>query len=150
MAVISCPICGENISVDDLYGIYICPECGGRFNAEDTEEIEEADEQDFEEAHKYNGGLLKTIIFIILIVLLIKWISGPKWTLFICGDLQNPPYRYECNNNALILENKYKNLDQCFQAGNNYLNSYSGFECGYKCKVDKDFGLWVCKKINEK
>lgn len=151
MPIVVCPSCGERISIDELSGTYICPECNDEFQAEDAEEVDEdsdTDEDYVEEAqkkHNNTGGIIGLIILVVIILFLVR----PKWTLFVCSGLQNPGYRYECSDNAFVFKNEYKSLDKCIDAGNNYLGGYSGFECGYKCKIDNDFGLWVCNRINE-
>jgi len=155
MNAVICPNCGERISIDNGYGEYICPECDEPFDSGMAEEVEDVDEDYLEEAQKPHGSIIGTILFIVIIYLVIKWISGPKWTLFVCQELVNPNYRYECQTNAFIFENSYKSLSECQAEGNSYINgntfmnSYAGYECGYKCKFDKDFGTWVCARFNQ-
>jgi len=147
--IINCPSCNERISVEELSGTYICPECNDEFHVEDTDEVENDNGVNIQEAQKSGGGILGTILLLIVVFLLFKWLSGPKWTLLVCEDLLNPPYRYECQDVDIVLKNTYKTLDACWTAGEGYMNSYPGFECGYKCKYDTSWGSWMCDKINE-
>lgn len=125
------------------YNFYICPECGEKFDIDDAEEVEES---------KNNNGcssLIGIIIFIVIGYLIYQWLFSPKYTLFVCEDLLSPNNRYECRSNAFVFKDKYKSLSECYLGGNAYLSYYPGYECGFNCKIDKDFGAWVCKKINE-
>lgn len=148
MPTVICPSCDEKISVEDLSGTYTCPECNEEFDVEEAEEVDE-DEIEVKEAQKSGGSIWGTIIFIIIVFFLYKWLSGPKWTLMVCDELLSPPYRYECQGVAYVFENTYKSLDECWSAGTGYMSNYPGFECGYKCKYDSSWGSWVCDRINE-
>lgn len=152
MPIILCPNCDTKLSVDDEFGMYTCPECNEIFDYDDANEIDQDEDDDVVEIakpEKSSGGLVSLIILGVIIYFIFQVFSGPKWTLMVCRTLLNQSNRYECADNALILENEYKSLEECTNQGEDYLGTYPGFECGYKCKVDSDIGIMVCERINE-
>lgn len=71
---------------------------------------------------------------------------APKWTLFVCSDLLDKNNPYQCYNNAIVLKDEYRNLESCSSVGRTFMNSYPGYECGYKCSLrNPGLGLWLCK-----
>jgi DNA-directed RNA polymerase subunit RPC12/RpoP len=137
MTNIVCPNCEEEFEIYQREDSYICPECEHEF------------EEDEIENKNSSSNIFGLIILLVIGYFLFQWLSGPKWTLLVCEDLLNSNYRYECRDVALSLEDTYKDLNDCRVAGERYLNSYPGYECGYKCKYDTSWMGWVCKRINE-
>lgn len=149
MPIILCPNCDTKLNVDDEFGMYTCPECDEIFDYDEANEIDQDEDDDVVEIskpEKSSGGLVSLLVLGVIIYFIFQAFSGPKWTLFVCESLQNPPFRFECSRNALTFNNKFNTLDECLDEGDSYLNDYPGYECGYKCKEDSDWGLMVCEK----
>lgn len=151
MAKVICPNCNEEINISYIEDNYTCPFCENEFDGEEADLITDEDDYDVEEAIPTNnsGGIVGVIFLVVICILMYNWLFKPKWTLFVCSTLLYDDYKYECEENALVELNEYKNLSECSLQGQRYLSQYPGYECGKKCKYDTDWGTYICKITGE-
>lgn len=88
----------------------------------------------------------KTILLLSLAIILSGCSLGNNWTGFYYPDKNNIG-----DESKWIIQPGLKTLQDCrdWVAGVADNNPEFDYECGYKCKYDKDYELNICKKTEE-
>lgn len=102
--------------------------------------------------HNMNSKL-KTFCGVIILTVTLLACSGTSnstskkntWTLMVCESMH---YSGGCQTNAFT-NSGYATASACRAEGNHQMTlGYPGFECGYNCEYDYDWGALVCDKFS--